>query len=109
MAEHEDFSLRITKANLRLIVSGEKKHEFRDSIEFYFRRFATLKDGFWTLKKVDRLKLYVGNEQNCEYAIVKVSRLRHVVFEDKLIEEFKRGDTALCFDIEGVIETNVVL
>lgn len=113
--DNSQVCLTIFEKELRRIVSGEKTQEFRDSTEYYFNRFCKphageIRNGLKYRAFRDDIKTLKLVSRNY-YAVIEVTRIRHVVFGDKLPinENFCKGDVAFCIDLGKIIDTNLHL
>jgi hypothetical protein len=105
-----DLILKIHLVNLKRIVSGEKRNEYRDNKAYYHKKWRDLDEDFCTINPPKIIKLEAGYQKDCKYAIIKVEKIRYEQFfgETKPIpEDFKYGDIAYNIYISEVLEHNL--
>jgi competence protein ComGF len=101
-------SLQIKKQYLNEIYEGKKTSEFREFKPFYISRFCNLnKDGeVESFKKIDTVKLYIGNEKNAKYVILNVKGIYINKYENEIPQGLKKGDLMFEIELGKIIEHN---
>lgn len=108
----KQLTLTIKLEELKKIVSGQKKEEYRDSKEFYHRIFKELDENFYVIDAPDTILLRAGYDLKKPYAIVKVDKIRHEEFlglTKPIPEDFQKGDLAYVIYISEVLEHNLFI
>lgn len=105
-----EIPLRIMRQYLHEIVKGTKKTEYRQLNKYYVElfMFTDKKGDPIDFRNIVRLKLYVGNEKNGEYAVVEVLQKGNIENPNN-DETLEYEDMDFYFDIGKIIETNVSL
>lgn len=105
MKKHK-YAFTIRQLEMAKIISGEKRHEYRDSTEFYHKKFCTFNEELnkYVLKTAEEISPIMMHDIHGNFVLIEVTRLRHVKFEDKLAEDFQKGDIAYVLDIGKVID-----
>lgn len=105
-----EIPLRIQRKYLHQIIKGEKKREYRQLNKFYVELFMfTDKQGNpIDFRNIVRLKLYVGDIKNGEYAVVEVLQKGNIENPNN-DETLEYEDMDFYFDIGKILKTNVSL
>lgn len=104
-------TLIIEQKYFDLIMSGEKKEEYRSFTDYYINRFCefAIEDGeevFTGMKPIKHIKLAVGYRKDRKWAIIEVKGLFLDTFNDYLPEGFEKGAQAFTIELGNVAKTN---
>jgi len=103
----DQLTLTIKLDELKKIVSGEKKEEYRDSKEFYHRIFKELDENYKVIDAPKTILLRAGYSLDKPYVIIEVEKIIHEQFLNFIPEDFKKGNLAYTIYINKVLETNL--
>lgn len=95
-----------------MIMSGQKKEEYRSVTDYYINRFCTFatKNGeeeCTGFKPIKFIKFAVGYRKDRKWAIVEVKGLFLDTFEKFLPEGFEKGAEAFTLELGKIVKTNV--
>jgi hypothetical protein len=106
----KEITLTIHLEELKRIVSGEKKEEYRASKEYYHKMFTPIDEDYCSIELPETITLRCANQNINWYAKIKPKKIRHEQFlgiTKPIPENFKHGDIAWTIFIEKVIEHNL--
>lgn len=99
--------LTIHLSELKKIVAGTKKEEYRASKPYYHNIFKELDKEFYVVNGPEEILLRCANKFINFYALIEVDKIRHEGFFDDIPEGFKSGDLAYTIYIKRVKEHNL--
>lgn len=106
----KQLSLRIKKIYFDEILAGVKKIEYRAFNDFYLSRLTKRnKNGLVVeIIQYDTVKLYIGNEQNAPYLIIKCQKIEICQYQNYIPDGFNKGDVAFEIILGEIVETNQI-
>lgn len=102
--ENDILYVTIKKEFFDQIMSGEKKEEYREPTDYWFRRLMVIENNIpVAVKPFKYIRLCVGYNKDREEAIVEIKDIYHCKFVKNIPEGFRKGDESFVIELGQII------